>query len=293
MEKITMLCVGGDARQIYMCERLAEEASVFAYLTEAVPRGAQMLGSLSDMPVKADVLVLPMLMGVRHCGSRHILPCKDGETELGVLLEGLKDGALVLGGKPDAQTAAYITDSGFELADWFSRRELVVMNCIPTAEGALMIAMQERPETVFGSEVLVIGYGNVGKATARLFSAAGADVTCAVRRRDAAAEVVSNGYKAIMTDRLEEYAGIFDIVINTAPAPVLSERLLGTLKSKALVTDLASKPGGVDFDAARRLGVRAIHALALPGKVAPVTAGGYLAETVMNILHERGVGNVT
>lgn len=292
MEKITMLCVGGDARQIYMCEHLAEQASVCAYLTEAAPRGVSVPGSLSDMPA-ADVLVLPMLMGVRHEGNRHILPCKGGDADISLLLGCLKKGALVLGGKPDAQTAAFISDSGFEFADYFTRRELVVKNCIPTAEGALMIAMQERPETVFGAKVLIIGYGNVGRAAARLFSAAGADVTCAVRRRAAEAEVISDRYKAVMTDTLEEHIMKFDIVINTAPAPVLGERLLGTLKSKALVTDLASKPGGVDLDAARRLGVRAIHALALPGKVAPVTAGRYIAETVMNIIHERGVGNVT
>jgi len=293
MEKITMLCVGGDARQIYMCERLAENARVFAFLTEAAPRRTETVGSLGEMPLAADVLVLPMLMGVRHTGGKHILPCKGGDADIGELLGCVREGGLVLGGRADALTEAFITDSGYGFADYFTRRELVVKNCIPTAEGALAVAMRERSETVFGSKVLVVGYGNVGKAAARLFSAAGADVTCGVRRPDAAAEAISNGYSAVMTEDLDEHGDIYDIVINTVPAPVLGERFLGTLKSAALVTDLASDGGGVDFDAARRLGVRVVHALALPGKVAPVTAGGYIAETVMNIIHERGVGNVT
>ena len=51
--------------------------------------------------------------------------------------------------------------------------------------------------------------------------------------------------------------------------------------------DLASKPGGVDFEAAKRLGVRVIWALSLPGKVAPITAGEIIKDTVLNILKER------
>ena len=45
---------------------------------------------------------------------------------------------------------------------------------------------------------------------------------------------------------------------------------------------------GVDFEAARLLGKNVIWALSLPGKVAPVTAGRIIYETVMNILEEQG-----
>ena len=48
-------------------------------------------------------------------------------------------------------------------------------------------------------------------------------------------------------------------------------------------------PAGVDFDAAARLGTRVIWALSLPGKVAPVTAGRSIKNTIDNILHELGV----
>lgn len=48
-------------------------------------------------------------------------------------------------------------------------------------------------------------------------------------------------------------------------------------------------PGGVDFSAARRAPRKAIHALSLPGKVAPATAGEAVAETVLNLLKETGL----
>ena len=79
-----------------------------------------------------------------------------------------------------------------------------------------------------------------------------------------------------------------DTVINTIPAPVLPRKMLEKLPRGALVIDLASLPGGTDFDAAEALGIRAEHALALPGKCAPDTAGALIAQTVLTILQERG-----
>ena len=52
---------------------------------------------------------------------------------------------------------------------------------------------------------------------------------------------------------------------------------------------MASKPGGVDLEAAAQLGVKVVWALSLPGKVAPVTAGRSIKTTIYNILHELGV----
>jgi len=46
---------------------------------------------------------------------------------------------------------------------------------------------------------------------------------------------------------------------------------------------------GVDLDAATNLGVKVIWALSLPGKVAPVTAGAAIRDTIYNIWQELGV----
>lgn len=93
--------------------------------------------------------------------------------------------------------------------------------------------------------------------------------------------------RAVDLARLEQAAPAFDTVVNTIPAPVLTEAVLAALRPGSLIVDLASKPGGTDFAAARRLGHRAIHALSLPAACAPETAGEALARTVCEILAER------
>ena len=76
-------------------------------------------------------------------------------------------------------------------------------------------------------------------------------------------------------------------MVNTIPAPVLGDGVLARLRSGSLIVDLASKPGGTDFAAAEELGLHAEHALALPGRCAPQTAGALIAQTVLAILEER------
>ena len=85
-------------------------------------------------------------------------------------------------------------------------------------------------------------------------------------------------------DHLPDWLCSYDLVFNTVPAPVLGVEELAALKERALVIDLASRPGGVDMDAAAALGVRVIWALSLPGKVAPVTSGRYIKDTIYHIM---------
>ena len=87
--------------------------------------------------------------------------------------------------------------------------------------------------------------------------------------------------------RLAVLAPAFDTVVNTIPAPVLTAVELAALPKGCLIVDLASKPGGTDFAAARRLGHTALHALSLPTCCAPESAGEALARTVQAILQER------
>ena len=76
--------------------------------------------------------------------------------------------------------------------------------------------------------------------------------------------------------------------LNTIPVLVLPRALLQQLPPGALVVDLASEPGGVDFTAAQALGVQAVQALALPGRCAPYTAGELIGQAVLAILADRG-----
>ena len=72
---------------------------------------------------------------------------------------------------------------------------------------------------------------------------------------------------------LPSLAPTLDFVFSTVPTRVVGEDMLARLPKSALIVDLAAPPGGVDFDAAERLGLTAIWGRGL-GSRAPVTVGG-------------------
>ena len=153
----------------------------------------------------------------------------------------------------------------------------------------MQIAMEELPITLHRARVLVLGFGRLGKLAAHRFAALGAKVSVAARKWADLAWAEAYGYGAERIDQLGGWLCAYDLVINTVPSRVLGAGDLADLKPGCLVVDLASKPGGVDLEAASQMGVRVIWALSLPGKVAPVTAGRAIRDTIYHILHELGV----
>ena len=293
MKKLVILALGGDARTVYMCSELAKDHTVYAYGTVSEPAGAVSLKDLSDLTEKADVLILPMSSGLTETAYEKTVSFGRGAVSAEILFGCLKDNALILGGRSEKALIDLIESNGLMYTDYLKIRSLVIKNAIPTAEGALQIVMEQSPETVFGSRVLITGFGTVAKATAKLFAAAGARVCCAVRRREAAADAEAYGYESADISKLAEIISRYDVIINTVPALILERPVLENADRKAVIVDLASATGGTDFKAADELGIKAVHALALPGKVAPAAAGRYLAEAAEEIISERGVRNVT
>ena len=79
------------------------------------------------------------------------------------------------------------------------------------------------------------------------------------------------------------------VVFNTVPDMIFTRERLSRMSTATLFINLASKPGGIDFNSAAELGIKTIWALGLPGRTAPVTAGEMIAETVELIIAERSI----
>ena len=158
---------------------------------------------------------------------------------------------------------------------------------MPTAEGAIQIAMERLPITIQGCRALVVGWGRIGKILARKLALLGADVTVSARRGHDLAMIAALGMRADSTGRFCRGLSQYDLIVNTVPARVLGRELLASTRPDCLIVDLASKPGGVDFDAAAELGRETVQALSLPGRVAPVSAGRLLRDAISGYLDLR------
>ncbi|MFQ9094410.1 MAG: NAD(P)-dependent oxidoreductase [Ruminococcus sp.] len=124
--------------------------------------------------------------------------------------------------------------------------------------------MEETARTLHGTAALVIGYGRIGMALAPRLRGLGMDVTVCARRCETRALAEMQGFAAVPLEQLPAAAKAALVIFNTVPALVLDETVLKGLPQETLVIDLASRPGGTDFEAAKRLRTRVVWALSLP-----------------------------
>ena len=264
--------IGGDKRQVYAALKLIKEGysvylAGFDKLDADIPK--------IENYYEADIFVLP-LTGVKD----NVVPAYYSDKELKIEPDKLND-KLVFMGKADTLNA-----SGSTVYNLLKREDFAEANALPSAEGAISVAMQSYEESVEGSSCLVIGYGRIGKALSRKLRDLGAKVSVATRSAEKAKSVKSDKNTPISTSELRSLNG-FDIVFNTADALVLGADILRNSDNSTLIIDLASLPGGVDFDSAESFGFKTIHALGLPGKFSPKAAGKIISDTILRILKEE------
>lgn len=292
----TKICIlGGDARQTCAADVLAEkgfETAVygldysynrfgFGLPAENITRCA----ALEDAVNGSAAVILPLPYSID--GIRLNCPLGGYDIRLEKLFTMFHGGELVAGGRLDQQAAALAERAGVRIIDYYAREELAIANTVPTAEGAVSAAMNELPVTISGSKMLVCGCGRVARMLAVTLGALKASVTVAARKPEDLVWARINGFEPhYIYDKPE---GGYTAVFNTVPAPVLTREMLSCFGQDTLIIELASKPGGIDMQAASELGLRVIWALSLPGKVAPVTAGRATGECVYAILSENGV----
>lgn len=282
MERTHIWIVGGDQRQRILAKLLRDDGHrVHTYgLDEEGQRG---LEGISD----ARCVILP-LPAEKPAGEVHT-PLWEGRVQVSQVVERMAPGQLLCGGLIRDELCTMARQRGLQVEDYYTREELTLLNAIPTAEGAIGLAMERLPITIHNARIWILGFGRVGQALALRLSALGARVRVLARSPAQRALAASLGLEAEPLHGMREWLHCPHLVVNTVPAPLLGVEELSALREGAWVMDLASEPGGVDQGAAQALGVPVVWARGLPGKVAPRTAAEYLKGTVYHIMEELGV----
>jgi dipicolinate synthase subunit A len=299
-KKYIFTLLGGDKRQVAIAQMILRHGhSVrvcgFGELGASIS-GAEMYSNAEKAINGADVLLLPLPVS----RDNNTLALSHGYCDESVGLSDLVKWAdhggikAILGGMiPDSMIKA-AQDAKIYISDYYKSEKLQKKNALPSAEGALMIAMENTDRVISNMSFVVCGYGRIGAILADILSKMGADVTVMARRDEVLCEIAMQGYRAvrICEDNTDEMAMALrqcDVVFNTVPHVVFTRNIIGKIGKELLYIEVASQPGGIDVCAAREAGIEVIFAPSLPGKYAPVDAGRYIFETVFDILNERGI----
>ncbi len=242
---------GSDARMKYLCASLVRDGYAASMLE----------GDVRLFVAGKDVIVLPI---GNDC--ENVLSLCRGKTVFGGFV-----------GKAPEYDGVRVLN--YAENDYFKAR-----NALPTAEGAILLAMKQTDAVIAESHAVVVGFGNIGRCLVDLLLSLGAFVTVAARSERDRAQAENLGAAACDISALSHIRA--DVIYNTVPAAVIDKSVIDAMDEKTLIIDLASAPGGVDFAAAAAKGVTAVHELGVPGKYAPRTAGQILKSTIISMLRE-------
>ena len=282
--KITVL--GGDKRSIQLINLLIEDGHdirIFGFDDMAI-KPLKTSKSLKSAIEQSEIIVGPLPSST----DDNLLntPLYMGEIKIDEVFNEMTKKQIFISGKITKKIVSIANKYDILTKDLLDREELAVLNAIPTAEGGIQIAMEEMKTTIHDSNILILGFGRIGKILAKILHGMGANVNVVARKHEDLAWIKSYGYRPIHLSHLKNSISSIDLIFNTIPSIVLNEENLLVLKKDCLIVDLASKPGGVDFDKANELEIKTVWALGLPGKVAPSTAAKIMKDTIYNIIDE-------
>ena len=283
--------IGGDARYLELIRQLQAlpEATIvlvgFDRLEQSFT-GLKQCEFNEIQPDELDVVILP-ITGTDEFGNIETVFSDQPIQVTESWFKQLKKSSIIFTGIANSYLMEQTRLAEIELVPLLDRDDVAIYNSIPTAEGAIMMAIEHTDYTIHSSNVVVTGFGRVGHTIAHKFSGLGANVSVAARSLTDLARISEMNLKAIPLEELPKHLDDCDILINTIPALVITQEAIEKLPAHTVIIDLASRPGGTDFEFAEKRGIKAILAKSLPGVVAPKTAGKILANVIIQILEGR------
>lgn len=279
MNRQTILLIS-DMRQVYLAEILTKKGINVRCLdirnNETVE---EQLEKLKDFLAETDMLILPIPVSK--------IAAQDRLND--ILNKNLINGTLVLGGCFSEEQRQLLKRRDIHYLDFMKEEIVTEENAVATAEGVIAELVNKSPYNIDEAKVIVTGYGCCGKAIAKRLAALGARVTVLARRREARKAAKKDGfYAADFAFGPEEAMGAA-MLVNTVPAQVVTRTIIRELPRDAYILDIASAPGGCDFDCAREYGIRADLVLGIPGKYAPKESAYILGRAIERFMHREGV----
>lgn len=282
----TIAVIGGDDREIVMVPeliRMGADVRVAGISKLSVYKKVRCFDRIEDAVQDARFIILPM-PGIDEKG---IVRAKYGAQPLLLnkdVMMSFRDDSVLITGVARPLLKQLAAQRGLKLLEIADNDEVVILNSVPSAEGAIQMAMEATDITIHGSTVIVIGFGRCGITLVRMLMGLGAKTSVVARKPRDLARIREMGLLPVSYDEFPDSLRQADIVFNTVPSLVLTRDLLSRAKPSVYICDIASAPGGVDFAAAGELGLNAVLAPGLPGKVAPRTAGLILAKVIPDLI---------
>lgn len=285
----TVAVVGGDRRMLeHMRQARAAGAAVTHYGSAPGSDEAAAVPESSSLgeAVKGARLISAPIPGLGTDHSLYAPFAKEKLVTTTEVLRGAAPSAMMFMGRASAQIEAWAKGTNVTPIGYGGDDPLAILHAVPTAEGAVKVAIEHTEETILGLPTLCIGLGRVGMSVAQVFHSLNARVTLVARNPSQLARAWAMGTAPLHLRELPNVIAQFPLIVSSASGMVLTRDLLQRTRKDVVIIDLCSPPGSVDFAAGEALGREVLWARGQAG-TAPKTAGYNEWQVIMRIVRER------
>lgn len=216
-----------------------------------------------------------------------LLPVSDSRAYYDQVADSVHGGQFIFGcNLPKKETGQNFVENVPEFVEYMQEDDTAYHNAVATAEGAVAEAILHSAINLCGAKSLLIGYGRCGKVLADRSCACTAVLTVAERKESARAQAEAFGFDSVPFRYCriwQKYGKRVCVYFNTVPKKVLTSKELENVSGEVTIIDIASRPGGTDFEYCRANKMNAVQALGLPGKYAPKRS----AEVLMKVIEQH------
>lgn len=296
--------LGGDIRQIYLGSILAEAGHTVSLIgfsveeydaifsAKARKKYNKFLHFYQPEDWEAAIAEQDLILGaIPFTKDQTHINFKSGAKPITIeqILGALTPSQYLIAGMIPDSTTEHLKQKGIQYYDYLKNESFAKLNAIATAEGAISYAIEHSAINLHQSRVLVLGYGTCGSVLAQKCKLLDAHVTVTGRREETKAAAVCGGVSYIPISELEDTLKSlrYDFIFNTIPECILKRSLLSHISPECTIVDIASAPGGLDYNYAIRHQINATLYLGIPGKIAPKSSATILYDIILNQIKER------
>ena len=279
--------IGGDLRLIFLSILLAQEKNiVYTYALEKAEKlklneNIKFCTSLQELAKVSDIIIAPIPFSKNNIEINSAY--SDKKVTIQDLIKNMQNKVLIAG-SVNQKIYEQAEKSNVKIIDIMQNEKLTILNTIATAEGAIQRLISNTDIILHGAKILILGYGRVAKTLAQKLKGLDSKVTISARKEEALTWGYTYGFDVVNINNIDNVLQNYDIIINTVPELILGKKQLRIIKKETYLLDLASMPGGIDFEEAKQKGIKAELALGLPGKYAPYTTAKFIKELLEDIL---------
>lgn len=179
----------------------------------------------------------------------------------------VEDGAAVFCGRVLDEAIHLANSRDITIYSYNSSERFQAVNSRLTAEGCLKTIIEHSQKSIQDCCVLIMGFGRTGAAVSKILSKL--DVKYDIATTSSARP--AHAFASKIVPMREFDFSPYDVVVNTVPSPIVSDKELMSMHNDAVYIDLASTCA-INLDYARYLGIDADIYPALPAKTCPYSA---------------------